>query len=243
MKAVTEIQRSPKAEASSVLTHRELTDGEHNQSLGAEFLSTVNATRLVLRIALPQVVSHADTNDRSASRDLHHLRVRRYYWGLRGDDLAHGKRGQLELVRFGSRTMVPAKQLERLNGADLSMPDDPNPGGSTPPKSNVIGLKTPWPKGVSGNPAGRQKGSRNRLTERFVAALVEDFEAHGQPVIHRVRETDPVAYLNLCAKLCVKEASDESEELMSAEERRQLIRFLQEYLAGKHDQDSVPEGA
>ena len=41
-------------------------------------------------------------------------------------------------------------------------------------------------KGQSGNPAGRPKGSKHKLSESFVTALVDDFEADGIDAIQNV---------------------------------------------------------
>jgi hypothetical protein len=59
--------------------------------------------------------------------------------------------------------------------------------------------------GVSGNPAGRPKGSRNKLGEAFIAALVEDFEAHGREAIAQCRDKHPGKYLSVVAQLLPKE--------------------------------------
>ncbi|MEQ1863768.1 MAG: DUF5681 domain-containing protein [Micropepsaceae bacterium] len=58
-----------------------------------------------------------------------------------------------------------------------------------------------FPPGQSGNPAGRRRGSRNRLNERFLDALCEDFDAHGVSVIETVRKTNPAVYLRVVARL------------------------------------------
>ncbi len=54
--------------------------------------------------------------------------------------------------------------------------------------------------GGNGGP-GRPKGSRNRLSEGFLQAMADDFEAHGPETIRLAREADPVAYLRVCASL------------------------------------------
>src|SRR5262245_33082869 len=55
----------------------------------------------------------------------------------------------------------------------VSKPPRPAPTENTVPKQ-----LTPWKPGQSGNPAGRPKGSRNRLSEDFIRAFAEDFEVH-----------------------------------------------------------------
>ena len=49
--------------------------------------------------------------------------------------------------------------------------------------------------GVSGNPAGRPKGSRNKLGEAFIADMFADWVEHGVDAIRRVREERPQDYL------------------------------------------------
>jgi hypothetical protein len=59
--------------------------------------------------------------------------------------------------------------------------------------------------GVSGNPAGRPKGSKNKLSEAFLSALSDDFELHGAAAIEAMREKDPSAYVKVCAGLMPKD--------------------------------------
>lgn len=80
------------------------------------------------------------------------------------------------------------------------MPDD---GENTPDKHR--GLSEPWQPGQSGNPAGRPKGSRNKLGEAFIQALHADFEAHGEKVIEAVRKEKPAEYLKVVASLLPKQ--------------------------------------
>jgi len=63
----------------------------------------------------------------------------------------------------------------------------------------------PFKKGEVANPAGRPKGSRNKLGEVFVKALAEDFESHGVEVIATVRAEKPDQYLKVIASLLPKE--------------------------------------
>ena len=64
---------------------------------------------------------------------------------------------------------------------------------------------TPWQPGQSGNPNGRPKGSRNKLSEDFVAKLYEDFTTHGQTAIEECRAKSPETYVKVIAGLLPKE--------------------------------------
>lgn len=55
--------------------------------------------------------------------------------------------------------------------------------------------------GQSGNPAGRPKGTRNKLSENFVAALYADFEEHGIRAIQDMRTEKPGDYVKVVASL------------------------------------------
>jgi hypothetical protein len=63
----------------------------------------------------------------------------------------------------------------------------------------------PWPKGVSGNPAGRKPGSRNKLGEAFVQALADDFSEHGIAAVERVRVQEPATYLKIIGNTLPRE--------------------------------------
>lgn len=59
--------------------------------------------------------------------------------------------------------------------------------------------------GQSGNPAGRKKGSRNKLGEHFITALQADWEEHGAAAISTVRQERPHEYLKVVASILPKE--------------------------------------
>src|SRR6516165_7388433 len=82
-----------------------------------------------------------------------------------------------------------------------------------------------WLPGQSGNPAGRLRGSRNKLSEAVICALLRDFSKHGEKAIAKVRRDQPGVYLKVIALLIprehkvehrnrVKELSDEQLEAM-----------------------------
>jgi hypothetical protein len=62
-----------------------------------------------------------------------------------------------------------------------------------------------WQPGQSGNPAGRVRGSRNKLSEEVICALLRDFREHGQKAIAKVRREQPGVYLRVLALLCPRE--------------------------------------
>jgi hypothetical protein len=74
-------------------------------------------------------------------------------------------------------------------------------GDDTPQKA---GLKEPWRAGQSGNPTGRPKGARSKLSESFLDDLYESWERHGAAAIMRVIDEKPDAYLKVVASLLPK---------------------------------------
>lgn len=60
--------------------------------------------------------------------------------------------------------------------------------------------------GKSGNPRGRPKGSRNKLSDAFIADLHADWLTHGPETIKRVRETMPHVYLRMVAAIANRAA-------------------------------------
>jgi hypothetical protein len=64
-----------------------------------------------------------------------------------------------------------------------------------------------WVRGVSANPAGRPKGSKNKLGEDFVAALHADFTKHGADAIVKTRVERPNEYLKIIASIMPKDVN------------------------------------
>ena len=80
-------------------------------------------------------------------------------------------------------------------------------GNSAPQKHG--GLRPPWKPGESGNPAGRPKGSRNKLSEEFVAEVYADWCENGAAAIQTVRETRPDVYVKVVASLLPRQVQAE----------------------------------
>jgi hypothetical protein len=89
-------------------------------------------------------------------------------------------------------------------------------GEDTPKEapSRTAGLMPPWQPGQSGNPAGRPKGARSKLSEDFFRALQEDFEQHGAASIIAMRCERPGDYAKMIAALQTKELSGEGGETL-----------------------------
>src|SRR5215510_6734202 len=93
-----------------------------------------------------------------------------------------------------------------------------------------------WQRGVSGNPAGRPRGSRNALSEEVICALLRDFRQHGQKAVARVRQTQPAAYLKILALLVPREHKVEHSNPLKSltdEQLEAMIEYLETSLAAQ----------
>ena len=91
-----------------------------------------------------------------------------------------------------------------------------------------------WKPGQSGNPAGRPKGSRNKLCQDFCSDLYEDWLAHGKQVFADVRAKSPEVYLKVVASLVPRHFTLESGiSEMTDEQLLQRIKELTASLAGE----------
>ena len=92
--------------------------------------------------------------------------------------------------------------------SDLVPPEKPT-GEVTPlrpkpePKSSTANFNRapPWQPGQSGNPAGRPRGSRNRLSESFLCDFHAVWEQEGLEAIRRVARNDPSTFVRVAASL------------------------------------------
>jgi hypothetical protein len=93
-----------------------------------------------------------------------------------------------------------------------------------------------WQRGLSGNPAGRLRGSRNKLSEEVICALLRDFREHGQKAIAKVRRTQPAAYLKVLALLVPREHQvQHSNPLkdLTDEQLEAMIEYIETSLAAQ----------
>ena len=93
-----------------------------------------------------------------------------------------------------------------------------------------------WQPGRSGNPAGRLRGSRNKLSEEVICALLRDFREHGQKAIAKVRRTQPAAYLKVLALLIPREHKVEHSNPLkdlTDEQLEDMIEYIETSLAAQ----------
>ena len=91
-----------------------------------------------------------------------------------------------------------------------------------------------WQPGVSGNPAGRLRGSRNKLSEEVICALLRDFREHGQKAIAKVRREQPGVYLRCLTLLVPREHKLEHSNAikdMTDEQIERSIEVIEQILA------------
>ena len=107
--------------------------------------------------------------------------------------------------------------------------------------ASTDGLQKPhlFQPGQSGNPAGRTKGTRNKLGEAFIEALHDDFAKNGVTAIQTVRAEKPDQYLKVIASLLPKDVNlnvnnmDDLTDDELIQRIRDLSRAAQPFLAAE----------
>jgi len=72
--------------------------------------------------------------------------------------------------------------------------------------------------GRSGNPSGRAKGARNKISTSFLEALAADFEEHGAAAIKLMRIEKPAEYVKVVASVLPKEFEITENRLMEIDD-------------------------
>ena len=65
--------------------------------------------------------------------------------------------------------------------------------------------RTQFKPGQSGNPKGRPQGSRNKLSEEFLADLHASWQLFGRAALMTAALTDPVSFVRVVASLMPRE--------------------------------------
>jgi hypothetical protein len=91
---------------------------------------------------------------------------------------------------------------------------------ATKPESTGMKQDARFKPGQSGNPAGRPKGSRHKLGESFIEALLADFREHGIQSIIDMRADKPGDYVKVIASILPKEIEHSGEIETVAKDQR-----------------------
>ena len=97
------------------------------------------------------------------------------------------------------------------------------------PHTPTVPERTPagrFPKGISGNPAGRPRGAKGKFSEALVTDFARDWQEHGAEVVARVRVENPVAYLSVAARLVPREFLIESSGAVETMSDDELIAII-----------------
>jgi len=103
--------------------------------------------------------------------------------------------------------------------------------------------------GQSGNPAGRPKGSRNKLAEDFLSDAYQQWQQHGPKALETMATSEPAKFCQMVASLLPKEMhiKDSALEDMSTDEIRDALAriatmrtFIGSYAAADGDGISPP---
>jgi len=109
------------------------------------------------------------------------------------------------------------------------------PGGNVTGVVHTVGDLAAKRLGL-GNPAGRLRGSRNKLSEEVICALLRDFRKHGEKAIAKVRREQPGIYLKVLALLIPRQDKLEHTntiKTMTDEELESAIAFLHEMMSAQ----------
>ena len=105
-----------------------------------------------------------------------------------------------ELLKLG----IASPCALRLQASFAKLCPKKNPAAT--PRTLPRIVSTSLLKSILGRPAiKRPKGSRNKLTERFLDTIADDFAEHGAEAIAKVRTDDPATYLKIVGSLVPRE--------------------------------------
>jgi hypothetical protein len=95
--------------------------------------------------------------------------------------------------------------------------------------------------GQSGNPAGRPKGSRNKLAEDFLADAYQQWQQHGSQALETMAKTEPAKFCQMVANLLPKEAVLQDERVQISEIKLVIINAAQTQTRTIDHDDTKPE--
>jgi hypothetical protein len=114
---------------------------------------------------------------------------------------------------------------------------------------NTNAQQKPWlfKPGQSGNPAGRPKGSRNKLAEDFLADAYQQWQQHGSQALETMATSEPAKFCQMVASLLPKESVFQDERVQISEIKLVVINSPNnteqktlDISPGINNSDSVP---
>jgi hypothetical protein len=123
---------------------------------------------------------------------------------------------------------------------------NPKRGKRRGPKTdNTNAQQKPWlfKPGQSGNPAGRPKGSRNKLAEDFLSDAYEQWQLHGSTALETMAKTEPAKFCQMVANLLPKEAVLQDERVQISEIKLVIINAAQSQTRTIEYDDTTPKPA
>ncbi len=105
-----------------------------------------------------------------------------------------------------------------------------------PARPQSANLRPAWQPGQSGNPKGRPKSCKHKISELARSIFAEDFAQHGRATLELVRRIDPIAYMKLVLVFVPKELILKQEmgkmldysELAKEENHAELNEYIQD---------------
>ena len=88
-----------------------------------------------------------------------------------------------------------------------------------PKTDNTDEQQKPWlfKPCQSGNPAGRPRGSRNKLAEDFLADAYQQWQQHGSKALEKMATSEPAKFCQMVAGLLPKESVLQDERVQLSE--------------------------